>query len=86
MEYMPINLMDFYIRKKKNLNVINIRFFKNIQLIKYYLELNIGLEQIIHRDIKLENLLYDEKNNIVKIGNFGLKRLLVIQKENILLI
>lgn len=31
-------------------------------------------QQIIHRDIKLENILYDEQNNIAKIGDFGLSR------------
>jgi len=56
--------MDIYNRSKKNLNAMNKRIIKNIahQIlsgIKHW-----HSEQIIHLDINLENLLYDEKNNI----------------------
>ena len=81
MEYMPINLLEFYGRNKKNPNVMNERFFKNIayQILSGIKHLH--SEQIIHRDIKLENILYDEKNNIVKIGDFGLGRLIEYNSE-----
>ena len=76
MKYMPTNLMDFYIRTRKNPNAMNERFFINIAHQKLSGINNYHPEQIIHCDIKLENLLYDEKNNFVKIGNFDLNPLL----------
>ena len=74
MEYLKTDLWKFYAKNKDNPEVMNEKFFKNISF-----QILSGIEQvhselIMHRDIKLENILYDEENNIVKIGDFGLSR------------
>ena len=75
MEYLSTDLTNFFSTNKDNPNVMNEKFFKNIayQIISGVNHLH--LQQIIHRDIKLENILYDETNNIAKIGDFGLSRI-----------
>ena len=74
MEYLQTDLGKFFYENRQNPNVMNESFLKNIAFqilsgLKYLHENN-----IIHRDIKLENILYDSKNNIAKIGDFGLSR------------
>jgi serine/threonine protein kinase len=74
MEYIQTDLSKFFRENKENPNVMNENFLKNISFqilngLNYLHENN-----IIHRDIKLENILYDPKNNIAKIGDFGLSR------------
>ena len=74
MDYFPINLKQFYHENRENKKIMNENFFKNIafQIISAvdYLHQNM----IIHRDLKLENILYDKNKNIVKISNFNLSR------------
>ena len=74
MDYVPTDLMKFLASNKTNPKIMNEKFFKNIahQIISGVNHLH--SQQIIHRDIKLENILYDEQNNIAKIGDFGLSR------------
>ena len=74
MEYIPTDLSKFFHENRENPNIMNEHFLKNISFqilngLNYLHENN-----IIHRDIKLENILYDPKNNIAKIGDFGLSR------------
>ena len=74
MEYLHTDLGKFFHENRQNPNVMNENFLKNISYqilsgLNYLHENN-----IIHRDIKLENILYDSKNNIAKIGDFGLSR------------
>ena len=74
MEYLQTDLSKFFRENRENPNVMNENFLKNISFqilngLNYLHENN-----IIHRDIKLENILYDPKNNIAKIGDFGLSR------------
>jgi serine/threonine protein kinase len=74
MEYLQTNLGTFFHENRENPKVMNENFLKNISFqilsgLNYLHENN-----IIHRDIKLENILYDPKNNIAKIGDFGLSR------------
>ena len=75
MDYVPTDLKKFFITNKNEPKVMNEKFFKNIahQIICGVNHLH--SQQIIHRDLKLENILYDEKNNIAKIGDFGLSRI-----------
>ena len=74
MEYLNIDLGKFIHENSQNPNVMNENFLKDISFqilsgLNYLHENN-----IIHRDIKLENILYDSKKNIAKIGDFGLSR------------
>ena len=74
MEYLNTDLGKFFHENRQNPNIMNENFLKNISFqilsgLNYLHENN-----IIHRDIKLENILYDSKKNIVKIGDFGLSR------------
>ena len=59
---------------KDNKKVMNEEFFKKIayQILQgiNYLHQN----RIMHRDLKLENILYDESKEICRIGDFGLSR------------
>lgn len=76
MEYLPTDLEKFFALNSQNPQVMNEHFFKSIA----YQCIN-GLcflhkLQIMHRDIKPSNIFYDDKKNIVKIGDFGLSRTL----------
>lgn len=75
MEYLPTDLMKFLSDNKHNKDVMNEKFFKNIayQIINGAKSLHEN--RIIHRDIKLENILYDQNTQTVKIGDFGLSRI-----------
>lgn len=82
MEYLPTDLTRFFNSNSQNPNVMNETFFKNIayQIANglYFLHKS----QIIHRDIKASNIFYDPNNNIVKIGDFGLSRIVDYNPNN----
>ena len=74
MEYIKTDLRKFLYVNRENKNVMQEKFFKKIcyQILKgvnYLHESN-----IMHRDLKLENILYDEEKEICKISDFGLSR------------
>ena len=74
MEFFKIDLRKFLYVNRENKNVMQERFFKKIcyqilQGVNYLHENN-----IMHRDLKLENILYDEEKEICKISDFGLSR------------
>jgi len=82
MDYIPTDLGQFFEENSKNKNVMNENFFKNISKqilrgVNYLHEI-----MIIHRDLKLENILYDSEHNVVKIGDFGLSRLFDYEVNN----
>ncbi|OLY84260.1 Serine/threonine-protein kinase plo1 [Smittium mucronatum] len=64
--------METLIRQRKRLSEFEARYFF-IQAVEGIVELH--RRRIIHRDIKLANILLNEKNQ-VKIGDFGLSALL----------
>ena len=70
MEYINGGNLFSFVKKRRKLSEKTVKFlFRQIILgIKYILEQN-----IVHRDIKLENLLIDLNNNI-KICDFGIGR------------
>ena len=74
MDYLSTDLMKFFHDNKNNKEIMNEKFFKNIayQIINGICTLH--EKRIIHRDIKLENILYDPVTKTAKIGDFGLGR------------
>ena len=72
MEYFKTDLRKFLDVNKENKNVLQETFFRKIcyqilQGVNYLHENN-----IMHRDLRLENILYDEEKEICKISDFGL--------------
>lgn len=82
MDYLETDLLKFYDKNKNNPKVMNEKFFKKIAFQIFSGINHLHSQQIIHRDIKLENILYDEKKNICKIGDFGLSRVFDYSLEN----
>ncbi|EEB06750.1 PLK protein kinase Plo1 [Schizosaccharomyces japonicus yFS275] len=70
------SLMDL-LRKRKHLTEPEVRFLmlQILGALKY-----MHKKRVIHRDLKLGNIMLDESNN-VKIGDFGLAALLVDDEE-----
>ena len=81
MEYITGKELFDYITSKKKL--------EEIEACKFYQQIISGIEymnklKIVHRDIKPENLLLDEKNNDLKIVDFGLSNLYNSKNNNML--
>jgi len=74
MDYLNTDLRKFFHLNKENPKIMNENFLRNIarQILAGVNYLH--KEGIMHRDLKLENILYDEQKNIVKIADFGLSR------------
>ena len=79
MEYINGGNLFSFIKKRRKLSEKTAKFlFKQIiEGIKY-----IHSKNIVHRDIKLENILIDLKNNI-KICDFGIGKILKKKKEKV---
>ena len=80
MEYINGGNLFSFIKKTRKLSEKTAKFlFKQIiEGIKY-----IHSKNIVHRDIKLENILIDLKNNI-KICDFGIGKILKKKKRKII--
>jgi cyclin-dependent kinase 2 len=79
MEYCDMDFQEFM--------RIDIHFRKNMEKIKYYLtQILSGIShchhrRIVHRDLKPQNLLVDQRKNLVKVADFGLARLVSIPNK-----
>lgn len=70
MELCPGGDLQTYVRKRRKLTEIQAKYiFKQIMQAIQFLHKNL----IVHRDIKLENILLDGQGRI-KIGDFGVSR------------
>ena len=74
MEYINGNNLYQYIRKMpesriKNEEEVKIIFKKIVESVKYMHD-----QKVIHRDIKLENVLIDRKTQQTKLIDFGFAR------------
>ena len=83
LEFMPNGSLDDYIKNCRQLKKVVeqnfiLKIFKQLLLGIKYLHEN----KIMHRDIKLDNILLDENNNI-KISDFGIIEM-ISKKEKIL--
>lgn len=77
MELCPGGDLLSYVRKRRRLPEIHAKFiFKQIIQAVDYLHQNL----IVHRDIKLENILLDG-HGMIKIGDFGVSRKIDDQNE-----
>lgn len=73
MELCPGGDLQSYIRKRRKLSEIQSKYiFKQIVKALVYLHENL----IVHRDIKLENILLDGYGNL-KIADFGVSKKLI---------
>lgn len=81
MEYFESDVRKFYQENLKNEDIMNEKFFKNMvrQLLK---GVNyIHSKNFIHRDLKTDNLLFDQENQVLKISDFGFCRNLSFDKK-----
>lgn len=71
LEYVDMDLYDFIYKANKNISkeLIKSILYKILKGINY-----LHSKNLIHRDLKLKNILISNEGDIVKIGDFGLSR------------
>ncbi|MBN3299780.1 NEK8 kinase, partial [Amia calva] len=80
MEYAPGGTLAEYIQKRCNSLLdedIILHFFAQILLALYHVHNKL----ILHRDLKTQNILLDKHQMIVKIGDFGISKILVSKSK-----
>ena len=67
MEYLSgIDLYEYYEKNGINLNQANLIIVYVIKILKFFLE-----KGYVHLDVKLENIMYDDKTNKIRLVDFG---------------
>ena len=74
MDYLPTDLYKFFQEKKDDPKYMNEKFFKKISYQILQGVNHLHEKKIMHRDLKLENILFDAEKEICRIGDFGLSR------------
>ncbi|XP_019714800.1 serine/threonine-protein kinase Nek8-like [Hippocampus comes] len=80
MEYAPGGTLADYIQKRCNSLLDEdtiLHFFVQILLALYHVHNKL----ILHRDLKTQNILLDKHQMIVKIGDFGISKILVSKSK-----
>ncbi|XP_041097326.1 serine/threonine-protein kinase Nek8 isoform X1 [Polyodon spathula] len=80
MEYAPGGTLAEYIQKRCNSLLDEdtiLHFFVQILLALYHVHNKL----ILHRDLKTQNILLDKRQMIVKIGDFGISKILVSKSK-----
>ncbi|KAG7247412.1 hypothetical protein CRUP_006409, partial [Coryphaenoides rupestris] len=80
MEYAPGGTLADYIQKRCNSLLDEdtiLHFFVQILLALYHVHNKL----ILHRDLKTQNLLLDKHQMIVKVGDFGISKILVSKSK-----
>lgn len=83
MDYIPDNLikvMKEYAKKKEVIPMIMVKLyaFQMVKAMNY-----IHIKSICHRDLKPQNFLIENQNNVVKLCDFGSAKILQKQETNV---
>lgn len=81
MEYVETDVRKFYEENLQNEQVMNETFYKDIirQILKGVEHMH--SKNLIHRDLKTDNLLFDQESSTLKISDFGFCRKLTFDKK-----
>ena len=76
MEYCEVGDLSYHIKRK----IKNNEYFSEFEIFNWFIQICLALEyvharKVIHRDLKSENIFLTG-NNTVKLGDFGISRVL----------